>query len=653
MYTHLDASQAEIRLLSVVPCREYAAKVSCRITIAQLHSSPPRYAALSYVWGNAADTEEIVVNDRPFQATKSLASALRQFRASYVGKDDGPSLLWADAVCINQQDLAERAQQVSMMGAIYTKASWVISWLGPSDESTEAAFSLIKACAAHVEAAAKESGEYPKPAVPFSDADLEFLGQDTRFYEQNAERFAKNQAWNAIDNLSSHVYWTRIWIIQEVALARSPDTIIIHCGSECVTFRQIGDFNLFAERFLDQKPQKPSFFNQRVWDWIIHDNELNLSFVQFMDGLRKSAIKDDYRLVAMISMSCSSTDPRDAVFGLAGLIDGDIVPDYTKQHVDVYKDFVAAVLRHKKYKNFFCSSGLIRENRDASGFPSWVPRFDTLKEDAYYLILPPDAFVAAWLDQLHPEGPKIIDDHRIQFVGIRLDCCTNVIRFAADPDPDPFEDSMKQFWWTCLEFLSSWDAKHVRGDIRPLERLLSAMTKGRDTQHRPLDITPSLQCLTAHAFRIMLRGGEPEDNELSNERYGRFGYASLEEARLALDDAFIGPGAPDISTLSEALTPTEYEDAINAFNQMIRILSSQSNRPLFVTKNGFVGVAPPAVANGDLVCLLEGSSIPFLLREMGQDYVLVGSCYVKGYSDGEPLQLLENGTLRLEEFNIR
>lgn len=144
--------RAETRLLQIAEGDEHGLQISCTMTVARLQEPTPKYAALSYVWGDATDTEAIVVNSQPFQATKSLASTVRQLRASYAGPGrDGPRLFWADAVCINQQDMAERGRQVSMMGAIYSKASRVVSWLGPALDDSEAGCRLIRACARYVE----------------------------------------------------------------------------------------------------------------------------------------------------------------------------------------------------------------------------------------------------------------------------------------------------------------------------------------------------------------------------------------------------------------------------------------------------------------------------------------------------------------------
>lgn len=42
-----------------------------------------------------------------------------------------PRKLWADAICINQDDFTERAQQVTTMPLIYQHAKRVVIWLGP------------------------------------------------------------------------------------------------------------------------------------------------------------------------------------------------------------------------------------------------------------------------------------------------------------------------------------------------------------------------------------------------------------------------------------------------------------------------------------------------------------------------------------------
>jgi hypothetical protein len=56
-------------------------------------------------------------------------------------------IIWADAVCIDQQNNAEKEQQVQRMAEIYSKASRVIVWLGESDGDGERALEDIRLAA--------------------------------------------------------------------------------------------------------------------------------------------------------------------------------------------------------------------------------------------------------------------------------------------------------------------------------------------------------------------------------------------------------------------------------------------------------------------------------------------------------------------------
>lgn len=67
------------------------------------------YEAISYVWGDSTKSHRLVLQDgMTLKITKSLYNALRSIRHSNV--EDGARALWADGVCINQEDLEERGQ---------------------------------------------------------------------------------------------------------------------------------------------------------------------------------------------------------------------------------------------------------------------------------------------------------------------------------------------------------------------------------------------------------------------------------------------------------------------------------------------------------------------------------------------------------------
>ncbi|KAH7361167.1 hypothetical protein BKA66DRAFT_396649, partial [Pyrenochaeta sp. MPI-SDFR-AT-0127] len=53
------------------------------------------------------------------------------------------TLLWVDAICIDQNDLIERNHQVGLIGQIYSNATLVLTWGGKSDEDAQIVSKLI------------------------------------------------------------------------------------------------------------------------------------------------------------------------------------------------------------------------------------------------------------------------------------------------------------------------------------------------------------------------------------------------------------------------------------------------------------------------------------------------------------------------------
>ena len=79
-------------------------------------------------------------------ATANLAQAL-----PYLQLETEERVLWIDAICINQGDLAERGQQVGRMADIYKMATRVLIWLGPADRYTKVPTETLARLAAEVE----------------------------------------------------------------------------------------------------------------------------------------------------------------------------------------------------------------------------------------------------------------------------------------------------------------------------------------------------------------------------------------------------------------------------------------------------------------------------------------------------------------------
>jgi hypothetical protein len=71
-----------------------------------------------------------------------------------------------------------------------------------------------------------------------------------------------------------------------------------------------------------------------------------------------------------------------------------------------------------------------------------------------------------------------------------------------------------------------------------------------------------------------------------------------------------------------------------------------------VTESNLIGIGPPKIEIGDQVSILAGAQMPFVLREMPQNYsgqgayCLVGEAYVHGVMDGSAVEFDDQGEPR-------
>ena len=197
------------------------------------------FIALSYTWGAENDLDQIIVNGFNVIVRSNLKRALLALSATSFLKDGG---VWIDALCIDQGNKAEVDSCVKRMKDIYRQATNVAVWLGEAVKGSDEAIDFINAVSV-----SRNLG---------SESLLACL-RDT---------FARygTTIWESLSNLITRDYWSRLWIIQELALGGEDSTII--CGEKVTTWKKLHQvyesFHLFRTSYSD--PHLASIVRQEL-----------------------------------------------------------------------------------------------------------------------------------------------------------------------------------------------------------------------------------------------------------------------------------------------------------------------------------------------------------------------------------------------------
>ena len=142
IYAPLDRTRSEIRVLRLQLSEDADSPLEGSLEHISLNIDSD-YEAISYTWGDSVKTNKISLGGVDFAITSNLAAALRVLR-----RKESDRCLWIDAICINQDDIPERSQEVLRMLSIYQHASKVVVWLGEASEDSSSAIIYLRNLAA-------------------------------------------------------------------------------------------------------------------------------------------------------------------------------------------------------------------------------------------------------------------------------------------------------------------------------------------------------------------------------------------------------------------------------------------------------------------------------------------------------------------------
>ncbi|KAK0260916.1 hypothetical protein LTS09_004692 [Friedmanniomyces endolithicus] len=263
----------EVRLIRLKPWAPSDGDTVCCEAVVITLDKAPDYASLSYTWGGPADQYTIEIDGQAVPIRKNLRRFFQQFGSST--GDAWRSWIWIDAICIDQTNASEVMQQVSMMGRIYSQAFKVLVWLGPAHSDSDDAMQAIVDFATHQ--------RHPKSRA----------------------KFWNSRAGLAVARLCQRAYWTRLWIFQELMLAKS---VTILCGGSCVDWIDFCNVMAAENRIPDTSSPR-----NRDYQAVLRSPAMSM--------VEQSLQPLDHRLwelmVANQDLRC--TELKDRVFGLLGV----------------------------------------------------------------------------------------------------------------------------------------------------------------------------------------------------------------------------------------------------------------------------------------------------------------------------------------------
>ncbi|KXS93518.1 hypothetical protein AC578_1445 [Pseudocercospora eumusae] len=600
-------------------------------------SASPAFNALSYTWGSWDDHQHITLQGQAgFPVTKNLYNALRRIRSAA-----GTYRLWVDALCINQHDITERNAQVRSMGIIYSIAWDVFIWLGDVEDSS-------------IQDRSKLSARELRASLA------------TMLHEVVA---TATPSW-----------WTRSWVLQEFLMARQ-DPVVYFGDHEMRWTEMVGLGKKVKEdrelswkgiregmREGDKSEERPI---ERV----------GTPFFAFSSA-KYMANNGDLASLGWAWAQTQSTDPRDKVYALLGLLDkreSDLITvDYNIELGRLYMEATYASIAANENLHIL---QFVKSARSEITLPSWAVDFSysykTEKSDwfastdmsKYLFAEPPKPWCQAF-PQITAQASLNLQTRSLSLRGLEFD---NILHTFETNKGDYFEEFLQGVMDFAKSPLSLFGDRPIllTPDEQKVWSLITDISTNpydslRDRMQRPLLPSRRSQASTADG-----NSRPPLPPRSSHSSTQSPGSNASEGLRPLL------PPRPSQSSSSPSL-PAHNETIMQMWS--LRIFSTWTRRfggeslgyrsyglwkaylsslstydTFFITKSGFVGIGHKSLTKGDLVSLMYGANWPVMLRPQGDGdgrYEFLGFAFVNGICGGELAKKGFEVRLREREFVI-
>ncbi|KAK3297105.1 uncharacterized protein B0H64DRAFT_319798 [Chaetomium fimeti] len=301
--------------------------------------------------------------------------------------------IWINAVCVNQEDLEEKAAHVTLARAIFKSALHVFAWVGPSDRLGDRATEAIDIILGYIHAQELRQGD---PLGIALDRPLPEEFTMSSILEMTTAH------WFALFAFFQRRWFRSAWAAQNIILARQAymvygeNMVDMSLVVRVLTYldnRGLGpEFCAFGRAFLTGEPvSDPGRYVTKllaaanlegaepspasVTEALVVEPKDIFTFIRGFHYIRQHRRP---RLTSALSAlrDLDTTDPRDKIFAFLGLVDDElgIIPDYGATIQDLYRTATVATIE-KRLRLSILSHVQDAQNTNIRDLPSWVPDF--------------------------------------------------------------------------------------------------------------------------------------------------------------------------------------------------------------------------------------------------------------------------------------
>jgi len=614
-YTYRPLPHGHIRLLYLLP-----GNTNERLHGMIFHTpydSKKDYQSLSYVWGSDRRTHEIVTADGIVNITKSLSNALHGLR-----RKDKAITLWVDALCINQEDNNEKEQQIRLLPQIFQNSTFTYAFLDGAKKFEGAIEMLMQI---RVKAALEEQRKALVKDYEESQSDLEdgheltekpdakensgddhvMIGmqwpKDLRTvpvsWKDRCIPLESDSIWSSVEALFGLPWFRRVWIVQEIVASpnvqvicgkREIDWSDLHCAVEIIDrqlqLNELSSLNMSLEPFL-------ALAAQREWE----ARQYRWSLIMLLEHFRyaESTLSRD-RLFALLGLASDANEPAFA-------------PDYSCSFEEVVLRFARGFVRQGRGLQLLYRAGLTQHS---DRFPSWIPDWTVKRPSGLY-----DASESG--EPFSASGPSQPN----------IQCEPDTNGLIADG----YEVDFVQDITTSSNVNAEWGTYFDEIDEMLASAVLSPCRDSLDAIKWKVPIAGALYPKIAlHGVTDLQSSYNAFRNYLTIKRKGK-----QVSGNRTVHERFL-PYAAEVQAVEAASYQKQSTSYVAALQGIL------SGWKFIVTKRGYVGVVPNLTQAGDIVAVLKGSLVPFILKKSesrSNEFRLVGECYVHGVMNGEGLML--------------